>query len=331
MPRRASAWAPATPPLGPDATNNSLATAFDISDNFSLAEDPDIFDATTVPHTTVEATGNGQGGFYSIDLVAGAVITIDIDGIADPDVHDSWVRLLNDEGEIVAENDDGGDDPGSATRRDSSTVHVVEETGTYYILEGSWSPDAPDGGWAEVVPEGSTYELNVSVEMPPAPAEPGDAGADRLYGGRGSDLLDGGLAADLLVGGAGEDSFRFSTALGDGNVDRIRDFDVLEDTILLDGSVFEEAGDEGALSFGAFHGSATGAAQDADDRIIYHTDDGALAYDLDGSGRRRSGPVRPAAREPGPCGGRFHHRLARRARSASGAPRVAAAIVAATR
>ena len=106
--------------LGPDATNNSIATAFDISNNFSLAADPDIFDSTTILHTTVNATGNGQGGYYKVDLAAGTIITIDIDGIADPDVHDSWVRLLDSDGNIVAENDDGGGDPGSTSLRDSS-------------------------------------------------------------------------------------------------------------------------------------------------------------------------------------------------------------------
>ncbi|EYD75112.1 hypothetical protein Rumeso_03320 [Rubellimicrobium mesophilum DSM 19309] len=200
--------------LGTDAMNNSIATAFDISDNFSLTEDPDIFDSTTRLHTTVNATGNGQGGYYRIDLAAGTVLTIDIDGIADPDIHDSWVRLLDSDGNIVTQNDDGGGDPGSTTTRDSSTIFVVQETGTYYILEGSWSPTAPDDGWSESVPSGSTYELNVSLELPAAPPQPGASGADRLVGSRGSDLLDGGLAADTLVGGRGEDSFRFSTALG---------------------------------------------------------------------------------------------------------------------
>jgi Ca2+-binding RTX toxin-like protein len=99
--------------LGPDAANNSIAAAFDISNNFSLTSDPDIFDSTTILHTTVNATGNGQGGYYKIDLAAGTVITIDIDGIADPNVHDSWVRLLDSAGNIVAQNDDGGGDPGS--------------------------------------------------------------------------------------------------------------------------------------------------------------------------------------------------------------------------
>ncbi|MQX96908.1 hemolysin [Sinorhizobium medicae] len=270
--------------LGPDATNNSIAAAFDISDNFSLTSDPDIFDSTTTLHTTVNATGNGQGGYYKIDLAAGTVITIDIDGIADPDVHDSWVRLLDSAGNIVAQNDDGGGDPGSTSNRDSSLVFVAQETGTYYILEGSWSPTAPGDGWAEAVPAGSTYELNVSVEFPPAPAQPGVSGSDTLIGGRGSDLLDGGLGADTLIGGAGEDTFRFSTALGNGNVDGIRDFDVIDDTILLDNLIFESVGGDGALALGAFFGSAGGLAHDADDRIIYDTDSGVLSYDADGAG-----------------------------------------------
>lgn len=270
--------------LGPDAANNSIATAFDISDNFSLASDPDIFDSTTVLHSTVNATGNGLGGYYRVDLAAGTVITIDIDGIADPNVHDSWVRLLDSAGNVVAENDDGGGDPGSVTIRDSSLVAVVEETGSYYILEGSWSDTAPGNGWAEAVPEGSTYEVNVSVEFPPEPAEPGVAGSDTLDGGGGSDLLDGGLAADRLSGGAGEDAFRFSTEIGGGNVDRITDFDVADDTFLLDSLVFGELGGEGALALGAFHRSASGVAHDGDDRILYDTDSGLLSYDSDGAG-----------------------------------------------
>lgn len=271
--------------LGADATNNSIATAFDISNNFSLAADPDIFDSTTTLHTTVNATGNGKGGYYSITLAAGTIISIDIDGIANPNVHDSWVRLLDRNGNIVAQNDDGGGDPGSTTGRDSSTVFVVKEAGTYFIQEGMWSPSVPGDGWADAVPAGSTYKLNVSVEFPPAPAQPGVAGSDTLNGGSGSDLLDGGLAADALTGGSGEDSFRFSTALGNGNVDWIKDFNVADDTILLDNLIFTNLGTDGALALGAFFKSASGVAHDADDRIIYDTDSGALSYDADGSGQ----------------------------------------------
>ena len=297
--------------LGPDATNNSIATAFDISNNFSLAADPDIFDSTTILHTTVNATGNGQGGYYKVNLAAGTIITIDIDGIADPDVHDSLVRLLDSNGNVVAENDDGGGDPGSTSGRDSSTVFVVQETGTYYILEGSWTDTAPGDGWTEAVPAGSTYEVNVSVEFPPAPAQPGVAGADTLFGGGGSDLLDGGLAADTLTGGAGEDCFRFSTALGNGNVDWIKDFNVADDTILLDNLIFANVGGDGALALGAFFKSAAGVAHDADDRIIYDTDSGALSYDADGTGQDRSHSVCAAEHKSESFGVRLHYHLTR--------------------
>lgn len=270
--------------LGADATNGSIATAFDITNNFSLTSDPFIFDSTTVPHTTVNAVGNGQGGYYRIDLAAGSVLSVDIDGIADPDVHDSWLRILDADGNIVAQNDDGGGDPGSSTTRDSSAVFVVPESGTYYILEGQWSPDAPGDGWVPTVPVGSNYTLNVSVEVPPGPSQPGASGDDRLVGGAGSDLLDGGLGADTMIGGLGDDTFRFSSALGAGNIDLINDFRAADDVIQLDDRIFAAAGVAGTLAMGAFHQSASGVAQDANDRIIYNTATGSLSYDADGSG-----------------------------------------------
>jgi Ca2+-binding RTX toxin-like protein len=269
--------------LAADATNNSIAAAFDISNNFSLADDPDIFDSTTTLHTTVNATGNGQGGFYKVTLAAGTIITIDIDHTADPDVHDSIVRLVDANGNVLAQNDDGGGDPGSSHGRDSSLVFVVTESADYYVVEGRWNENLPGDGWDESVPAGSTYELNVSVEFPPAPSVPGTAGRDDLDGGRGNDLLDGGLGKDTLTGGAGDDNFRFSTALGNGNVDRITDFTVADDTIQLDSTIFASAGAVGALGVGAFHKSAAGVAHDADDRIIYDTNEGYLYYDADGS------------------------------------------------
>lgn len=269
--------------LGPDATNGSIATALDLSNNFTTAADPDIFDSTTVLHTTVNAVGTGQGGYYRLDVAAGTVVTLDIDHIADPNVHDSWLRVLDAAGNVIAENDDGGSDPGSSSSRDSGLVFTAPASGTYYILEGRWDPDGAGDGWSASVPAGSSYELNVSVEFPPPPAQPGEAGADRLVGGEGDDLLDGGLGADTLIGGAGDDFFRFSTALGDGNVDRIMDFDAGSDMCLLDSSIFATLA-QGDLAVGAFQANRAGLAIDADDRIIFDTDDRTLAYDADGAG-----------------------------------------------
>jgi len=92
------------------------------------------------------------------------------------------------------------------------------------------------------------------------------------------------LGGDVLYGMGGADSFRFSTALGNGNVDWIKDFTVGDDSILLDNLIFTSVGGDGDLALGAFYKSSAGVAHDADDRIIYDTDSGVLSYDADGSG-----------------------------------------------
>ena len=135
------------------------------------------------------------------------------------------------------------------------------------------------------MPEGSSYELNVSVDFPPEPVQPGVAGDDELRGEAGDDLLDGGLGNDVLFGGSGADSFRFSTALGENNVDEIKGFWTNQnDVILLDDLIFTEAGELGTLSMDAFETNDLGVATSEDGRIVYDTNDGGLFYDADGSG-----------------------------------------------
>src|SRR5262249_19240130 len=105
--------------------------------------------------------------------------------------------------------------------------------------------------------------------------------ANYLIGNAGANVLDGKSGADTLVGSGGADMFAFSTALGGGNVDKIVDFSVADDTIRLDYAIFGGLA-TGALAAGAF---AIGtAAADADDHIIYNSTTGALLYDADGVG-----------------------------------------------
>src|ERR1044072_1385746 len=105
--------------------------------------------------------------------------------------------------------------------------------------------------------------------------------ANLVEGNAGANTLNGGGGADGMVGFGGADSFAFTTALGGGNVDRIADFNAVDDTIALDHTVFAALG-VGALNASAF---VTGtSAQDADDRIIYDQATGNLYYDADGSG-----------------------------------------------
>lgn len=103
-----------------------------------------------------------------------------------------------------------------------------------------------------------------------------------VRGNAGMNTLDGGDGSDLLYGMGGQDSFRFSTTLSAGNIDRIGDFNVADDRIELDHTIFTGLS-IGALSVSAFKDTAV-AEKDASDRIIYNSDTGALLYDADGSG-----------------------------------------------
>lgn len=102
-----------------------------------------------------------------------------------------------------------------------------------------------------------------------------------ITGNAGSNVISGGLGLDVLTGGAGRDAFLFDTARGAGNVDRITDLSVADDTIWLESELFGNLG-TGVLSSQAF-GTGT-FAQTASERIIYDSQSGSLYFDADGSG-----------------------------------------------
>ena len=110
----------------------------------------------------------------------------------------------------------------------------------------------------------------------------GKNGKDKLNGFAGGDLLDGGKKKDKLTGGEDADQFRFSSKLKDKWADKIKDFEVGEDTILLDAGIFKKLDGVGALTADAFgKGKKAG---DADERILHHEKSGGLYYDKDGKG-----------------------------------------------
>ncbi len=103
-----------------------------------------------------------------------------------------------------------------------------------------------------------------------------------ITGSAGDNVLNGGLGSDVLTGGAGHDVFVLSSAPNAvSNVDRITDFNALEDTIALGGAVMPALG--GTLALGSFWMSDTGLAHDGDDRIIYDPVSGWLNYDSNGN------------------------------------------------
>lgn len=114
----------------------------------------------------------------------------------------------------------------------------------------------------------------------------GNALANTLIGNSAANVLDGGAGLDTLTGGAGADTFSFSTALSaTGNVDRIKDFSVADDTIRLENGVFKALGNAGALAPANLRaGANVTTAADGNDFLLYNSTTGALYYDADGSG-----------------------------------------------
>ncbi|WP_162419773.1 calcium-binding protein [Microvirga brassicacearum] len=98
---------------------------------------------------------------------------------------------------------------------------------------------------------------------------------DSLNGGADDDLLLGGAGSDVLTGGSGRDLFVFDAALGNGNVDRITDFNAADDTIQLDRGIFSAFGATVKFSFGQVASGGTA-------EIICNGGD--LYYDADGLG-----------------------------------------------
>ncbi|MER8715572.1 calcium-binding protein [Mesorhizobium sp. M1295] len=109
----------------------------------------------------------------------------------------------------------------------------------------------------------------------------GNEFAQTIVGNAGANVINGGRGADILTGNGGNDAFVFNSALGAGNIDKVTDFNKLQDKIHLDDAVF--AGLKlGGLSSDAFFAGTT--AHDSSDHIIYNSSTGALSFDSDGIG-----------------------------------------------
>jgi serralysin len=108
----------------------------------------------------------------------------------------------------------------------------------------------------------------------------GSSIANSISGALGNDRLAGGLGNDSLTGGSGADIIRFDSLLGALNIDTITDYNVLDDTIELENSIFTKLA-AGALNPASFQ---VGAAAAANDYVLYNSATGALSYDADGKG-----------------------------------------------
>ncbi|NER04366.1 MAG: hemolysin-type calcium-binding protein, partial [Okeania sp. SIO3C4] len=115
-------------------------------------------------------------------------------------------------------------------------------------------------------------------------------GRDELLGGSGNDRLTGGARNDILTGGGGRDRFiydsdrRFRRA--DFGIDRITDFVVGQDDIVLDKTSFtsleSRAGNRLIPNdFAVVTDNASAATSSAE--IVYNSSNGSLFYNANGS------------------------------------------------
>jgi serralysin len=149
--------------------NDSIATAQNIDAFFALNPDSDVANSTTIPHATVIGLpGNGSFDYFSFTVGAGSTGLFDLDYIYDQGNVDSYLRLYNFAGLLLAENDDdhAGDssiplyESGTGTVYgghilDSAIQYTFGTAGTYVIEVGNCCVGPQSGGQG--------YELQVSL------------------------------------------------------------------------------------------------------------------------------------------------------------------------
>jgi serralysin len=243
--------------LASATVRNTSATAFNLTNNFSVSADAEIANATTVAHSTVNATANGGADWYKVTLNAGNRLIIDIDNTAT--AFDSYVYVVSSNGTtILGQNDDGASSPldnGSTNPTDSQLIVNALTTGVYYIVVDTYRSGQTLA--TANIATGTTYELNVSVDITPPVSDLagplGIAGIDILNGGDGNDTLDGGAGGDTLNGGAGDDIY-----ITDTNLDIINEV-VGQGTDTVRSTVsFTQLDAAGALENLTYVGNSTG-------------------------------------------------------------------------
>jgi Ca2+-binding RTX toxin-like protein len=208
--------------------NNSLATALDIDNlGFSLEFDPNIGDSsgintsTTIPHLSIQGTGDGTFDFYTFDISnIGDRAIFDIDfgrnvtnaGVTNGDTFDSQLYLFNSAGLVLTSQTAGDDsgiiDPGSVNTVDSLLEFTFATPGTYTIGVARFGDQPTNGGiTGQGIPIASDYTLQVSIQNHLTSTGTSPTGTptrvvgDVLIGGTGDGIGNG----DLFFGSPGDD------------------------------------------------------------------------------------------------------------------------------
>lgn len=205
-------------------------------------------------HSSLIGLGNGTGGF----TVTNTLERYETNAIAD---------FNGDSKADLATTNKNGDLSILLSTGDSVVLTIAEDR----ILRGTAMANSLNGGLGNDVLKGNAGNDTLN----------GGGGNDKLNGGLGSDLLNGNAGSDVLTGSAGKDTFIFNTTLATMGIDKITDFNPIDDTIILDTDIFS-LWYSGVLHKDSF--KIGKIATDSDDLIIYNKNTGALSYDADGNG-----------------------------------------------
>ncbi|MDD2864625.1 MAG: M10 family metallopeptidase C-terminal domain-containing protein [Methylococcales bacterium] len=108
---------------------------------------------------------------------------------------------------------------------------------------------------------------------------------ENAIGSNQDDTIIGNSVANQLTGDLGKDVFVFASTLSDFNVDTITDFNVADDSLMLDHAVYKALNSSNVLTAQELFISANAtAAENATQRVIFNTSAQSLYYDADGAG-----------------------------------------------
>jgi Ca2+-binding RTX toxin-like protein len=231
--------------------------------------------------------GDADGDTFSgIENVAGSAYSDYLTGTDDHNAlrgmaGDDWLSALGGDDTL-----DGG--AGTDTMRGGlgSDTYYVDNAGETIIEYGGQGIDTVRTSVTYTLTAGTDVEtLRTTNDAGTAAINlTGNANGNEVRGNNGNNIVNGGDGRDFLTGLGGQDAFLFNTALNSAtNIDRVMDFNVADDTIWLDQTIFSSSLTPGN-SVASSQFVIGSAALDAGDRIIYNNATGAVLYDSDGTG-----------------------------------------------
>jgi subtilisin-like proprotein convertase family protein len=122
---------------------------------------PNIGNASTIPHNTVFGTGDGTTDYYSFMITAGQTATFDLDQVTG---FDSYLQIFDVDGvtELASNDDIATLDPGSTSTTDSLVSFTAVNSGLHTVRV-SRVPLVIGVTPPRVIPAGSTYQLHASI------------------------------------------------------------------------------------------------------------------------------------------------------------------------